>query len=40
MNDDEKSRPGSLTSKQMVITFAIIEASVLIPLMLYMIWNR
>lgn len=39
MNDDEESRPGSLTSKQMVIAFAIIEASVLIPLMLYMIWN-
>ena len=40
MNDDEIPRSGALTTKQMVIAFAIIEASVLIPLMLYMFWNR
>lgn len=36
MNDDEVPRRGSLTTRQMVIAFAIIEASVLIPIVLYL----
>jgi F0F1-type ATP synthase membrane subunit c/vacuolar-type H+-ATPase subunit K len=40
MNDDETPRPGTLTTRQMVIAFAIIEASVLIPVVLYLIFKR
>jgi F0F1-type ATP synthase membrane subunit c/vacuolar-type H+-ATPase subunit K len=40
MHDDETPRPGSLTTRQMVIAFAIIEASVLIPVFIYLIWKH
>ena len=40
MNDDETPRRGSLTTRQMVIAFALIEASVLIPLVLYLMFKR
>lgn len=41
MNDDEEvPRSGSLTTRQMVIAFAIIEAAVLIPIVLYLMFKQ
>ena len=40
MHDDETARPGSMTTRQMVIAFAIIEASGLGIVMIYMLMNR
>ena len=36
MTEDDVPRRGALTTRQMVIAFAVLEASVLIPLVIYL----
>ena len=40
MSSEEDRRHGDMTTRQLVITFAVIEALVLVPLLIYLIWMR
>lgn len=40
MRHEEEPGRGALTTRQMVIAFAVIEALVLVPLLIYLIWTR